>query len=73
LKRRGIRVSRQAIKDKQFRTIGYIETMNDGKQKALDPQFRTLGHFDPKRNVTQDPQFRTIANGNVLAGLIFKG
>lgn len=66
-------MSRQAIKDKQFRTIGYIETMNDGKQKALDAQFRTLGYFDPKRNVTQDAQFRTIANGNVLSGLIFKG
>jgi hypothetical protein len=64
-------MSRQAIKDKQFRTIGYIETMSDGKQKALDPQFRTLGYYDPKRNVTQDPQFRTLANGNVLSGLIY--
>ena len=65
-------MSRQAIKDKQLRTIGYIETMSDGKQKALDPQLRTLGYYDPKRNVTQDPQLRTLANGNVLAGLIYR-
>jgi hypothetical protein len=65
-------MSREAIKDKQFRTIGYIETMSDGKQKALDSQFRTLGYFDPKRNITQDAQFRTIANGNVLSGLIYQ-
>ena len=65
-------MSREAIKDKNFRTIGYIETMSDGKQKALDANFRTLGHYDPKRNVTQDASFRTLAQGNVLAGLIYK-
>ena len=65
-------MSRQAIKDKQYRTIGYIETMSDGKQKALDPQYRTLGYYDPKRDVTQDPQYRTLARGNVLAALIYK-
>ena len=65
-------MSREAIKDKNFRTIGYIETMPDGKQKALDANFRTLGHYDPKRNVTQDTNFRTIAQGNVLSGLVYK-
>ena len=66
-------MNRQPIKDRQFRTMGYIETLHDGKQKALSAQFRTLGHFDPKQNVTRDAQFRTIANGNVLSGLIFNG
>jgi len=65
-------MSRQAIKDQQFRIIGYIETINDGKQKALDAQSRTLGYYDPKRNATQDAQFRTLATGNVLSGLIYK-
>jgi len=64
-------VSRQAIQDKHFRTIGYIETMPDGKQKALDSHFKTLGYYDPKRNLTQDEHFRTIANGNVLSGLVY--
>jgi len=64
-------MSRQEIKDKNYRTIGYIETMSDGKQKALDASYRTLGYFDPRTNVTQDVSYRTIAQGNVLSGLIF--
>jgi hypothetical protein len=65
-------VSRQTVKDKNFRKIGYIETMSDGKQEALDATFRMLGYFNPKRNITQDANFRTIAQGKVLAGLIYK-
>jgi hypothetical protein len=65
-------MSREPIKDKNFRTIGYIETMSDGRQKALDGSFRTLGYYDPKRNVTQDASFRTIAQGNVLSALVYE-
>jgi hypothetical protein len=64
-------MSREAIKDKNYRTIGYIETMSDGKQKAMDASYRTLGYYDPKRNLTQDSNYRTIAQGNVLSGLIY--
>ena len=66
-------MARQAIKDKNFRTVGYIEDMPGGKQKALDANFRTLGRYDPRSNKTQDANFRTIATGNVLSGLIFNG
>ncbi len=65
-------MGKETIKDKNFRTLGYIETMSDGRQKATDANFRTLGTYDPKRNVTQDANFRTIAQGNVLAGLVYK-
>lgn len=65
-------MSRETIKDKNYRTLGYIETMSDGKQKALDANYRTLGYYDPKRNVTEDANYRKIAQGNVLAGLIYK-
>jgi len=64
-------VTKQTIKDKQFRTLGYIETMPDGKQKATDHLFRTLGYYDPKRNVTTDHLFRTLAQGNTLSALIY--
>jgi hypothetical protein len=64
-------MSREAIKDKNYRMLGYIEMMSDGKQKALDSNYRTLGYYDPKRNVTQDSNYRTIAQGNVLSGLIY--
>jgi hypothetical protein len=46
--------------------------MPDGKKKALDATYRTLGYYDPKRNVTQDANYQTIANGDVLSSLIFK-
>ena len=63
---------REAIKDKNYRIIGYVETMPDGRKKALDAGFRTLGYFDPKRNVTQDRNYQRIAEGDVLSALIMK-
>ena len=64
--------------DRRFTQMGHRFDAMEGRFDAVDHQFvelrqETLGHFDPKRNVTQDSQFRTIANGNVLSGLIFKG
>ena len=35
-------MARQPIKDKSFNTLGYIETMSDGQQKALDKNFNIL-------------------------------
>lgn len=64
-------MSRETIKDKNYRTLGYIETMPDGKKKAMDSNYRTLGYYDPKRNITQDSNYRTIAQGDVLSSLIF--
>jgi hypothetical protein len=66
-------MSREEIKDRYAATLGYIETMPDGKQKALDKYAQTLGYYDPKRNVTLDEyQAKTLATGNVLSGLIYQ-
>jgi hypothetical protein len=65
-------VSRATIKDKNYITIGYIETMHDGTQKAMDRNYVTLGYFDPRRDVTEDRNHVTIANGNVVSALIYK-
>jgi hypothetical protein len=64
-------MSRTAIKDRQYRTLGYIETLSDGRLKAVDATYRTLGYYDPHRDVTIDANYRTIAQGNVLSALIF--
>lgn len=66
-------MSREAIKDRNYRTLGYIKTMSDGRQKALDSNYRTLGYYDPRQHVTKDANYRTISHGNVLAALIFDG
>jgi hypothetical protein len=64
-------MSREAIKDRDHRTLGYIETMSDGRQRALSASYRTLGYYDPRRNITTDANFRTIARGNVLSALVY--
>jgi hypothetical protein len=64
-------MGRETIKDRDYRTIGYVETTPDGKKKAIDVNFRTLGYYDPKRNITTDLDFHIIAQGDVLSALIF--
>lgn len=66
-------MNRERIKDRYQRTLGFIETQSDGKQRALDANGRTLGFFDPRQGTTKDAAQRTIAHGNVLASLIFNG
>ncbi len=64
-------MSTETIKDHRQRTLGYIETQSNGKQRALDASRRTLGFYDPQQDTTKDAHQHTIAHGNVLASLIF--
>ena len=65
-----IEVSRQTIRDRNDRVLGYIETLADGRRKATDGIFMLLGLCDPHHNVTTDAGSRTLAKANVLSGLI---
>ena len=51
------------MKDRMNRTLGYIEEMVGGKQKALDSMNRTLGYFDARTNKTTDAMNRTLSSG----------
>lgn len=62
---------REAIRDGQYRTVGYVETDRDGKQRALNARYQTVGHFDPTRNETRDATYKVVARGNALAALIW--
>jgi hypothetical protein len=64
-------MSRETIKDRNFRVLGYIETMPDGRQKALNANFRTLGYYDPRRDITTDANLRAIVQENVLLALVY--
>ena len=64
-------MSQQTIKDRYQRTLGYIVTEFNGRQKALDASRRTLGYYYPQQDITKDAAQRTIAHGNVLASLIY--
>lgn len=61
---------RVPIKDRQYRTVGYVETDRHGRQRALNARYQTVGHFDPVRNETRDARYSIVARGNVLAVLI---
>ena len=63
-------MSRQVIKDRNDRILGYIETLAGGRQKATDRNSNLLGYFDPQSNITTDASGRTLAKANVLLGLI---
>jgi len=63
-------LGRIAIRDGQYRIIGYIETAPDGKQKALNSHYRIVGYFDPVRNETKDATYRIVGRGNVMAALM---
>lgn len=63
-------MSLERIQDKNFRTIGYVETSSDGWKKLLDPSNRVLGYFDPSRNITLDTNYRTIGSGDQLLRLL---
>ena len=65
-----IELSRQVIKDRNDRILGYIETLANGRQKATDRSSNLLGWFDPQRNVTTDASSRVLATANVLSWLI---
>ncbi len=63
-------MGRETIKDKNFQTLGYIETSSDGREKALDAYYCTVGFYDPNRDVTLDANANTVADGNVLKAII---
>jgi hypothetical protein len=64
-------VARQTIKDRNHRTIGYIEDVGGGKLKGMDAYMRTVGYYDPRADKTYDAYNRTVAAGNVLSGLVY--
>jgi hypothetical protein len=63
-------MNRHPLKDRQFRTIGYIDEEPGGKQTLRDAQFRIKGYYDPKTNQTKDAQFHLVGMGNILTSLL---
>ena len=61
---------RRTIKDRQDRTVGFVDTMPDGVLKAMDIDLRVVGYYDPKKDVTVDGRLRRISDGDTLSSLI---
>ena len=64
-------MSKEILKDSNNRTIGYIETMSDGRQRLISSNNQTLGYYDPKSNRTTNVNNQTIGgSGNFLMTLL---
>ena len=62
--------TKQTLRDWHNKTIGYIVTQSDGKQRVEDVSGHTLGYYDPKQDKTEDRNHRTVGYGNLLATLV---
>lgn len=65
-------MSRQTLKDKNHRIIGYIEQRSDGTLVGLDANHRIKGYYMPKTNKTEDSNHRAVGTGNLLSVLILQ-
>jgi hypothetical protein len=69
---RSTQMSKEYIRDNNFRVIGSIDTLADGRQRAYDANFRSVGTYDCRADRTYDANFRTVGNGKQLVGLIWE-
>lgn len=63
-------MDKQYVRDAKGRILGYIQTENDGRQKAFDYKGRLLGTYYPNRNTTNDFYGRIVFKGNAIYSLI---
>jgi YD repeat-containing protein len=65
-------MAKEVIKDHTGKLLGSIDTNPNGYERGYDSQGQMLGSFDPQTNTTKTATGTLLANGNALAGLIFK-
>ena len=61
----------ETLKDANYRVLGYIEKEGDGTLVLKDSNWIVKGYYDPRTNQTKDPNYRVVANGNLLTTLLF--
>lgn len=59
------------IRDFYYRTLGYIEILDDGTKVARDFSRRVLGKYFPKTNLTKDFYGRILGHGDMTT-MLFK-
>ncbi len=63
-------MQKTTLKDKEFRTIGFIETKDNGDKVLKDRNFVILGFYDAEFNCTKDRNFKAIGFGDILTTLL---
>jgi len=65
-------MSKEYIRDNNYKVIGSIDTDSSGKQVGYDVNFHRVGEYDPKTDKTRDSNFRVVGTGNQLSALIWR-
>ncbi len=58
-------MSTQILKDRWYKTIGYVDTQADGKLVFMDASYNVLGYYDPETDETRDSSYNSIGYGNL--------
>lgn len=63
--------------DQQIRSntgilLGVLRDLGNGRTEARNAKGNLLGHYDAKANATRNANGTLIAQGNVLASLIYR-
>ena len=65
-------VSREKIKDRNGKIIGWIETDHLGNRVAKDFYGKIAGRYSKMTNLTKDFYGRIVAQGDAVAGLLYR-
>ena len=65
-------ISKEKIKDRSGRIIGWIETDQFGNKVAKDFYGKIVGRYIKMNNLTKDFYGRIVAQGDATAGLFYR-
>jgi len=66
----GFIMSKQELRDRSGRLVGYIQVLGSGKHEGRDASGRLKGSYDPRTNETRDAGGRLVGKGDFLSSLI---
>ena len=65
-------VSKERIKDRNGRLVGWIETDHLGNKAAKDFYGRLVGRYIKMSNLTKDFYGKIVAQGDATVGLLYR-
>ena len=66
-------MSKQEIRDRSGKLVGYIESIGGGKYRGYDTMNRHLGKYESSSDRTYTPNNSLVGSGNHLVALIYEG
>jgi hypothetical protein len=63
-------MSTHMLRDRDYKRIGQINTLQDGKREIRDTVNHRLGYYDPDRDMTFDATGARVGEGDLLTTLL---